>query len=103
MFYNLLMPGEQIVDVANASLADVEVVAVGELPEGSTPPPARQGGLMPALTNPIEGDSNEERTESAKSPEQQFLVPGGGFEPPWVTPHAPQACASAKFRHPGTG
>src|SRR3990170_1836135 len=34
---------------------------------------------------------------------QTFVVPGGGFEPPWVTPHAPQACASAKFRHPGTG
>ena len=29
------------------------------------------------------------------------LVPGGGFEPPRETPHAPQACASAKFRHPG--
>src|SRR5437879_3620143 len=29
------------------------------------------------------------------------VVPGGGFEPPRVTPHAPQTCASAKFRHPG--
>jgi hypothetical protein len=30
-----------------------------------------------------------------------MMVPGGGFEPPRETPHAPQACASAKFRHPG--
>src|SRR3972149_5664754 len=44
MFYNLLMPGEQIVDVANASLADVEVVAVGELPEGS---PRRASPVKP--------------------------------------------------------
>jgi hypothetical protein len=29
------------------------------------------------------------------------MVPGGGFEPPREAPHAPQACASAKFRHPG--
>ena len=30
------------------------------------------------------------------------MVPGGGFEPPRGYPHAPQACASAKFRHPGS-
>ena len=28
-------------------------------------------------------------------------VPKGGLEPPRVTPHAPQTCASTKFRHFG--
>src|SRR4030066_2600148 len=31
-----------------------------------------------------------------------MMVPKAGFEPAWVTPHAPQTCVSTRFHHFGT-
>ena len=77
---------------------------------------AREEALRDALLNGTPGQPKtpivDVRVESRSRSIPTFRLPtapvrvmdrmvgGPGLEPGWITPHAPQTCASAKFRQP---